>query len=276
MGAGCFLTEGCGTLEHVFETGAMTAPAAAVTFDEEVTPRTQAEVVRELQARIRGMQRNRIDTRALPTHPALADLLPGGALSAGSSYAVAGSTTLALALLQGASAAGAWCAVVGMPDLGLEAAAGLGIDLDRLVLVPHPGDQWLAVVAALVDVVSIVLVTPPAPAQGVPRIGEATAGKLSSRLRQREAVLVSLGEWPRADARLTVTESAWSGIGAGFGHLSGRQATVSSTAAAWSGRVRSRRLWLPAPGGAVIEPVVARPEGAAGRADRVDRLRAAG
>lgn len=274
MGAGCFLSEGYGTLEHVFEAGTVTASAAAVTVDEEVTPRTQAEVVRELQARIRSMQRNRIDTRALPTHPALADLLPGGALSAGSSYTVAGSTTLALALLQGASAAGAWCAVVGMPDLGLEAAAGLGIDLDRLVLVPHPGEQWLAVVAALVDVVSIVLVA--APAQGVPRIGEATAGRLSSRLRQREAVLVSLGEWPRADARLTVTESAWSGIGAGFGHLAGRQATVSSTSAAWSGRVRSRRLWLPAPGGAVIEPVVARPEGTAGRADRADRLRAAG
>jgi hypothetical protein len=256
----------------------MTASTAAVAVDEEVTPRSQAEVVRELQARIRGMQRNRIDTRALPTHPALVDLLPGGALSAGSSYAVAGSTTLALALLQGASAAGAWCAVVGMPDLGLEAAAGLGLDLDRLVLVPRPGEQWLAVVAALVDVVSIVLVKPPVPGRGqrIPRIGEATAGKLSSRLRQREAVLVSLGDWPRADARLVVTESAWSGIGAGFGHLAGRQATVSSTSAAWSGRERSRRLWLPAPGGAAIEPVVARPEGAAGRADRADRLRAVG
>jgi hypothetical protein len=252
----------------MFDTGAMTATAAAVTFDEEVTGRSQADVVRDLQARIRGMQRNRIDTRDLPTHPALGELLPGGALAAGSSYAVAGSTMLALALLQGPSTAGAWCAVVGMPDLGLEAAAGLGIDLDRLVLVPRPGEQWLAVVAALVDVVSIVLVRPPAPAQGVPRIGEATAGKLSSRLRQREAVLVSLGDWPRADARLAVTESSWSGIGAGFGHLAARQATVSSVSAAWSGRARSRRLWLPGPGGAVIEPVAARAP--------ADRLRAVG
>jgi hypothetical protein len=254
------------TIEHMFETGTMTAPAAAVTFEvPEVhaespdSAPTRADVVRDLQARIRGMQRNRIDTRALPTHPALGELLPGGALSAGSTYAVSGSTTLALALLQGPSAAGAWCAVVGMPDLGLEAAAGLGVDLDRLVLVPRPGEQWLAVVAALVDVVSIVLVRPPTPSQGVPRVGEATAGKLSSRLRQREAVLVSVGDWPRADARLAVTESAWAGIGAGFGHLSARQATVSSVSAAWSGRTRSRRLWLPAAGGTTIEPVVARP-----------------
>ena len=27
----------------------------------------------------------------------------------------------------------------------------LGIDLDRLVLVPHPGDQWLSVTAAVAD-----------------------------------------------------------------------------------------------------------------------------
>jgi hypothetical protein len=268
------------TIERMFDTGAMTATAAAVTFEmPEVTPgnaptgRDQAEVVRELQARIRSMQRNRIDTRALPTHPALVDLLPNGALSAGSSYAVAGSTLLALTLLQGPSAAGAWCAVVGVPDLGVEAAAALGIDLDRFVVVPHPGDHWLAVVAALVDVVSIVLVKPPAPGQGVPRVGEATAGKLSSRLRQREAVLVSLGDWPRADARLAVTESSWAGIGAGFGRLVARQATVGSVSAAWAGRERSRRLWLPGPGGRTVEPVTARPEAAA---DRAARLRAVG
>ncbi len=149
-----------------------------------------ADVVRELQARSRSMQRNRLDTRALPTHPALAELLPGGALNAGSSYAVSGSTTLALGLLQQASAAGAWCAVVGVPDLGVEAAAGLGVDLDRLVLVPHPGEQWLAVVSALTDVVSIVLVHPPAGK----RVSEAVAGRLASRRRQREAVLISIGD----------------------------------------------------------------------------------
>ena len=41
------------------------------------------EVVRALQERIRGMQRTRLDSRALPTHEALTGLLPGGALAAG-------------------------------------------------------------------------------------------------------------------------------------------------------------------------------------------------
>lgn len=207
---------------------------------------SQADVVRDLQSRIRGMQRTTLDTRALPTEPALGGLLPGGALAAGGVYAVARSTTLALGLLQGPSAAGAWCAVVGMPDLGVEAAAGLGIDLDRLVLVPHPGEQWLSVLSALIDVVTVVLVRAPQVEGGV-RIGDAAASRLASRLRQREAVLVSVGDWPRADARLSVTSSDWVGIGSGFGHLMSRQVTVSSSASAWSGRTRSRRLWLPGP-----------------------------
>jgi hypothetical protein len=222
----------------MFESG---AASAAVVLD---APAEQADVIRDLQARIRGMQRNRLDTRAIPTHPAFGDLLPGGALAAGGRYQVAGSTTLALALLQGPSAAGAWCAVVGVPDIGIEAAAGLGIDLERLVLVPHPGQQWMNVVSALVDVVSVVLVKPPV-RDGRSRVPEAAAGKLAARLRQREAVLVALGEWPQADAALSISESAWAGLGSGFGHLTARQVTVGSVASAWQGRVKSRRLWLP-------------------------------
>jgi len=213
----------------------------------------RADEIRRLQDRISGMQRTRLADRALPTSAALAGLLPGGALAAGGSYVVDGSTALALELLREPSRAGAWCAVVGMPDLGVEAAAAAGIDLERLVLVPHPGDQWFAVVSALVDAVAVVLVRPPARA----RVGEAAAGRLAARLRQREGVLVSARDWPRVQARLAVTESDWAGLGAGFGHLAARQVTVASTSPAWQGRTRSRRLWLPDATGAV-SPVVAR------------------
>ena len=186
------------------------------------------EVVRALQERIRGMQRTRLDSRALPTHEALTGLLPGGALAAGGSYAVDGSTTLALGLAQGPSAAGAWCAIVGMPDLGIEAVAGLGLDLERVVLVPHPGEQWLSVVSALVDVVTVVIVRPPRRASGA------------------------------------VTASSWVGLGSGFGHLQARQVSVASSSKSWAGRPRSRRLWLPGPEQQVAV-VEARNEGAARR-----------
>ena len=241
---------------------APSSSSAALRVDDDLSTAQTADVVRELQARIRGMQRTTLDTRALPTHPALGELLPGGALAAGGVYAVDNSTTLALGLLQGPSAAGSWCAVVGVPDLGVEAAAGLGLDLERLVLVPHPGEQWISVVSALVDVVSVVLVKPPT-AQGRVRLGDAAASKLASRLRQREAVLVSLGSWPRTDASLTVSASTWAGIGSGFGHLTARQVTVSSTSRSWAGRAKSRRLWLPGPDQR-LEAVVARDD-AAGR-----------
>ncbi|MFT4029402.1 MAG: hypothetical protein QM675_05960, partial [Protaetiibacter sp.] len=212
---------------------------------------TRAKEIRRLQDRIRGMQRTRLADRTLPTSSALEELLPDGALVAGGSYLVDGSTALALQLLREPSRAGAWCAVVGMPDLGIEAAAAAGIELDRLALVPHPGEQWFAVVSALVDAVAVVLVQPPA------RVREAAAARLAARLRQRGAVLVSMREWPRAQARLTISESDWVGIGAGFGHLAARQVTVASASPAWQGRTRSRRLWLPDASG-VVAPVVAR------------------
>jgi hypothetical protein len=258
--------------------------ATAVAIDvpaDALAPGSRPEVVRELQERIRGMQRRTLDTRELPTHPALGDLLPGGALAAGSAYAVAGSTTLALALAQGPSAAGSWCAVVGVPDLGVRAAAGLGIDLDRLVLVPHPGEQWLSVVSALVDVVSVVLVRPPArtgrsgaasAGPRPPRVGDAAASRLASRLRQREAVLVSLGDWPGAAARLEVAATGWTGIGAGFGRLAGRQVTVSSSSRAWEGRSRSRRLWMPGADGAVAPVAQAVPAAETGSPPPLRRI----
>src|SRR5690606_32049435 len=118
-------------LESMFEYGRMSSAAVAIAPP---VPAGNAEQIRELQARIRDMQATKLDTRALPTSPALARLLPGGALRQGAAYSVLGSVSLAMALLAEASAAGSWCAVVGAPDFGVEAAAGMGIELERLVL----------------------------------------------------------------------------------------------------------------------------------------------
>lgn len=224
----------------------------------------KAERIDALRDRIRGMERTKLDTRALATSEALAPLLPGGALMAGGSYAVDGSTALALELLRMPSSTGAWCAVVGMPDLGVEACAAAGLDLERLLVIPRPAEQWLAIVSALIDAVQVVLVQPP------PRacVGEAAMSRLASRLRQREAVLIVAGEWPRAQARLSIAESDWVGIGDGFGHVAARRATVASRSPSWQGRSRSQRLWLPDARGSVtpVAPVVAVPR-AFGAAD---------
>ncbi|MDQ3680666.1 MAG: hypothetical protein M3378_09035, partial [Actinomycetota bacterium] len=95
--------------------------------------------------------------QVLPVLPALQSLLPGGVLRRGSTVVVVGSTSLALALAAAPSAAGSWCAAVGLPSLGLVAVAELGVSLERLALVGAPGGSWPAVVAALVDALDVVV-----------------------------------------------------------------------------------------------------------------------
>jgi hypothetical protein len=184
------------------------------------------------------MQATTLYSRLVPTHPALAPLLPGGGLKQGAAYSVERSATLLMALLAGPSQAGAWCGVVGVPEFGVEAAQGFGIDLERLVLVPHPGEEWLTVTAAIADVLGVVVTRPPK------RASDAAVSRLTARLRQRGATLIVLGSWPQSEAMLSISESEWSGIGSGHGHLSARQVTVTVTSRV-SGRPRSARLWLP-------------------------------
>ncbi len=196
--------------------------------------------VEKLQARIRQMQATTLDTRLISTHPAIAALLPGGGLKQGTTYAVDHSATLVMALLAGPSTAGSWCAVVGMPEFGAEAASRFGIDLERLVLVPHPGEHWLSVTAALADVLSVVVTRPPK------RASDSNVSRLTARLRQRGSTLIVLGPWPQSEAMLSLSDSNWSGIGQGSGHLSARQVTVTVSSRA-GGRPRSARLWMPDP-----------------------------
>ncbi len=173
----------------------------------------RAGVVDGLREQMRQLQPALFPARELPTHPALSALLPGGSLRAGGVYVVAGSYSVALTALAGASTAGQWVAAVGFPHLGVEAAIEMGVDVERLVLVPDPSADWLAVTVALIDTVSVVLVNAP---RGV---DDATASRLASRLRQRECVLVVVGQWPHPEARLAVERRQWLGVGRGHGHL---------------------------------------------------------
>lgn len=199
-----------------------------------------AELRAELAARptTAGVAGRAVPT--LPTLPAFADLLPERGLRRGASYAVEGSTMLSLGLVAGASRAGSWCGLVGMPTLGAEAATGLGVDLSRLALVPAPGRQWLGVVAALIDVLDVVVVRPPTPAY------DAEARRLAARVRERGAVLVVQGtDWSGSELRLSITSSTWHGLGSGHGHLTSREVTVEATGRGAGGRRRTSRLWLP-------------------------------
>lgn len=128
--------------------------------------------------------------------------------------------SLAIALLSAASVEGSWVGVVGIDDLGLEAAVEAGLDLTRSVLVPEPGESWLEAVSALVDVLPVVLLRPPR------RVDQRLAAKVSARLRKRSATLFVQGDWPGAEARLWLEQTRWSGMGDGYGRLKERSAQV--------------------------------------------------
>jgi hypothetical protein len=188
------------------------------------------------------------DGRLLPVVPPLTGLLPWGGLRRGSTVVVtvegregatdtrvgstgtrdvlgsagAGATSLLLAVLAGASAAGAWAAVVGRPELGLVAAAEAGVALERLALVPYPGADLVAVTAALLDGLDLVAVScPPAALRAADR------QRLAARARQRGAVLVAFGSWPGADVELGCVPEGWQGVDdGGGGRLRARRARV--------------------------------------------------
>ncbi len=177
---------------------------------------TLGATVSELRDRIRTLETGPARL-TVPVHPVLEHLVQ---LRAGASYAV-DSASLALALAAGASHAGEWVGFAGWSDFGAEAAAQWGIDLSRTVLVPEPGEHWLEVTAALVDVLRVVVLCPP----GV--VEAKSASVVEARLRARSAVLVAWGEWPRSEARMATEATLWTGADRGHGRLRERQVRVA-------------------------------------------------
>jgi hypothetical protein len=111
------------------------------------------------------------------------------------------------------------------------------VELRRTILVPDPGEAWLEVTAALIDVLGVVVVAAPS------EISAKDVSRISARLRQRGSVLIAYGDWPRCDARVSLRDAEWVGLGRGHGHLQARRVTVEvrrGTAPA-----RTGRLWLP-------------------------------
>ncbi|MGH9303548.1 MAG: hypothetical protein ACRDZ5_03935 [Acidimicrobiales bacterium] len=184
------------------------------------------------QDHISGVTRTQVlaGERLLPLSPALSPLVPAGGLQRGTTARVTGirpgTTSLALELLVGVSMSGSWCAIAGMPELGLRAVEERGFDLSHLLLVPSLGDpsRRLQVLAALLDAVDAVVLAPPATF----RPGDTR--RIMARARERCCLLVvvdRLGTWPvQVDLSFAVAGSRWSGLGPGHGLLRERRLEV--------------------------------------------------
>ena len=200
----------------------------------------------------------------LPVLDALRELLPAGGLQRGSVVATGSWSLLCLALAAGASAAGAWCAIAGVPQLGVRAAADVGLDPGRMLLIAEPGPSWPQVVVSLLDGCELVLLRPPARPAAQP--AAQVRRKLEAVIRRRGSVLVVAGEWDGAQARLHVADQEWAGIGTGHGRLRARRVRVMADGRGAAARSRERWLWLPGPDGSVA--VADDEPGAGGRGER--------
>jgi hypothetical protein len=181
-----------------------------------------------------------VDDRFLPVPDALVPLVPFGGLRRGSITQVEGSASLLLSLAAAACRDGAWCAVVGMPDLGLAAAAEIGLALERVAFVREPRAAVATVLAAAVDGFDVIVVGEAC------RLAERDRRQLSSRIRHRSAVLLTTQRWPGAELVLSVTRSRWGGVGQGAGSLRGRELDVLVTGrGAVAGRGVHGRLLSP-------------------------------
>jgi hypothetical protein len=222
--------------------------------------------------------------QVLPVVDALQPLLPDGAVARGSVVGVAGgpgATSLALTLAAGPSREGSWTVVVGLPELGLAAAAEYGVVLDRLALVAVPDrdpSTWGPVIAALVGAVDVILV------DGRLALSARETRRVAARARERGSVVVPvlpvalgattgrgggptrstgarrrvLGEWV-PDVVLRVDDARWEGVADGHGHLRRRRVVVGAEGRGRAARPRRTTLWLPDPDGAA-RLVEARPE----------------
>lgn len=211
---------------------------------------SKQELLAQLRAQVASREA-RVRPAPLPVPAEFAGVLEGG-LKAGSTYCLGGSGALRHTLLVEPTAAGHWAAVVGIPEFGVEAAARAGVVLDRLVLVPQPAEHWLTVVAALAEAVPVIVVRP------FGKVRESEAAKLGSRLRDRGAVLLVDGVWPRPEARLELSDGGWSGLGVGHGYLAEREVTLTVTSRRFPAP-QQLRLCLPTRAGGLAgaaEPVL--------------------
>jgi hypothetical protein len=193
--------------------------------------------------------------RTLPVSDTFAELFPERGLVRGHIVACSGTaaTSLALALVAPAVAAGSWLAAIDVPTIGLDAASEFGVALERVVAVNTSGRsgtsdataeraaRWPDIVAAAADGFDLLITRVPVD------VSASAMRKVATRLRQRDVVMLVLGD-PGAlscDGVLDAGDAEWTGLGDGHGHLQHRRLVVEASGRRLHGR---RRCHLALPG----------------------------
>ena len=189
--------------------------------------------------------------RVLPVARPLESLFPDGGLLRGRVVSCRGAaaTTIACSSIAAAMAGGAWAAVVDLPTFGADAAAELGVPLERLVRIDTSAvsrvsrspsaalADWVDVMGAAIDGFDLVVATVPSVhgerqvARGDTAWQPAAVRKLAARIRQRGAVVVTVGDAGvlAVDQVLHAVRTVWDGLGDGHGHLCHRSVEIEAS-----------------------------------------------
>ena len=152
---------------------------------------------------------------SLPVPSALGELLPEGGLVRGEVVEYWGASALLAGLLASVTGAGGHAAAVGLPRLGLLAAAEMGADLERLAVIPDPGPDPLEVASILLDGLALVMIgmggraVPPARARVLSALPPSTSATL----------MVAGGRWSGSVLRIDTRIAGYGGLGRGCGRL---------------------------------------------------------
>ncbi len=197
--------------------------------------------------------------QVLPLPAPLDELVPEGGLRRGWVVAVEGlaTTSLTLALAAEVTTSGSWVAFVGVPEVGMLAAAELGVDLARCLVVRiDDARHWAEATAALLGAVDLIVTRPPS------GVRQRDVRRIAARARERGTVLVRMpggDEAMTVDRRFRGTSPSWVGLAPGRGRLVARRLRVDRGDRSGGGATRSVEVWLPGPSGRlapVEEPAV--------------------
>ncbi|MEU1984268.1 hypothetical protein [Nocardia sp. NPDC019395] len=151
----------------------------------------------------------------LPVPPALAPLLPDRGLVKGSVVSYTGAGSLLAGLLAAVTGPGGHAAAVGLPGLGLLAAAEMGARLDRLAVIADAGHDPVEVAAVLLDGMELVVL-----GLGDTAVTPARARVLAAKARGKgSTLLVTGGPWPAPDLSLESRVAGYTGLGTGSGRI---------------------------------------------------------
>ena len=170
------------------------------------------------------------DDDVLPVAGGFSQVLPNGGLPRCGVTQVSDTPALVVELLDRVAGAGGSVGVIGWPELSY---AGITAEaLERVIAVPEPGIEDLAVAGVLAEGLDLVVLRTRTALQ----LSPVRARPLLARLRKGNAALVAVNvAVPSPALRITGQIAQFHGIGRGTGRIRGIDVRVRAEAKGWPG-----------------------------------------